>query len=55
VDAVRVQSGRTMLVSNVCGNTNRLIVAVHFNRQIVCTLRFLTHAEYSRDTWKADL
>ncbi len=52
---MRVQSGRTMLVSNVCGNTNRLIVAVHFNRQIVCTLRFLTHAEYSRDTWKADL
>ena len=55
VDAVLVQSGRTVLVSNVCGNTYRLTVAVHFNRQIVCTLRFLTHAEYRKDTWKAEL
>ncbi|MBI5385145.1 MAG: type II toxin-antitoxin system HigB family toxin [Verrucomicrobia bacterium] len=54
-DAVRVRSGRTVLVFNVCGNTYRLIVAAHFNRQIVYTLRFLTHAEYSKDTWKAAL
>jgi mRNA interferase HigB len=54
-DAVRVQSGRTVVVFNVCGNTYRLIVAVHFNRQIVYTLRFLTHSEYSKDTWKGEL
>jgi mRNA interferase HigB len=33
----------------------RLIAAVHFNRQIVYTLRFMTHAEYSKDRWKETL
>ncbi len=54
-DAVRVRSGRQVLVFNVCGNTYRLIVAAHFNRQIVYLLRFLTHADYSKDTWKTEL
>jgi mRNA interferase HigB len=54
-DLVRVQSGRNVLVFNVCGNTYRLIVAVHFNSQIVYTLRFLTHADYGKDTWKDEL
>ena len=44
-----------MLVFNVCGNTYRLIVAIHFDRQLVYTLRFLTHAEYSKDRWKDEL
>ena len=51
-DPVKVQSGRQVLVFNVCGNDYRLIVAVHFNRQMIYTLRFLTHAEYSKDRWK---
>jgi mRNA interferase HigB len=54
-DTVRVRSGRHVWVFNVCGNAYRLIVAVHFNRQIVYTLRFLTHADYSKDTWKTEL
>lgn len=54
-DAVRVKSGRQVLVFNVCGNSYRLIVAVHFNRQILYTLRFLTHADYSKDAWKTEL
>jgi mRNA interferase HigB len=54
-DAVRVQSGRTVLVFNVCGNTYRLIVAAHFNRQIVYMLRFLTHAQYTKENWKTEL
>jgi mRNA interferase HigB len=54
-DSVKVSSGRQVQVFNVCGNEYRLIVAVHFNRQIVYTLRFLTHAEYSKDRWKAEL
>lgn len=49
-DWVKVRSGRQVLVFNVCGNDYRLVVAVHFDRQIVYTLRFLTHADYSRDT-----
>jgi mRNA interferase HigB len=48
-DAVKVRSGRTVLVFNIGRNDYRLIAAVHFNRQIVYTLRFMAHAEYSKD------
>ena len=51
-DAVRVKSGRQVLVFNVCGNDFRLVVAAHFNRQIIYALRLMAHAEYSKDTWK---
>ena len=54
-DAVKVRSGRTVLVFNIHRNDYRLIAAVHFNRQIVYTLRFMTHAEYGNDRWKAEL
>lgn len=54
-DAVKVVSGRQVLVFNVCGNDYRLIVAAHFNRQMIYTLRLMTHAEYSKDEWKKDL
>lgn len=54
-DAVRVRSGKPVIVFNVCGNTYRLIVAMHFDRQMAYTLRFLTHAEYDRDDWKDEL
>jgi mRNA interferase HigB len=54
-DQVKVGSGKSVIVFNVCGNTYRLIVAVHFDRRIVYTLRFFTHAEYSKDKWKDEL
>ena len=54
-DLVRVRSGRKVLVFNIRRNDYRLIVAAHFNRQIVYTLRFMTHAEYSKDRWKETL
>jgi len=54
-DAVKVRSGRTVLVFNLRRNDYRLIAAVHFNRRIVYTLRFMTHAEYSKDRWKETL
>jgi mRNA interferase HigB len=54
-DLVTVESGRTIVVFNVAGNKYRLIAAVHFNRQIIFTLRLLTHAEYSKETWKNEL
>ena len=54
-DAVKVRSGRTVLVFNIRRNDYRLIAAVHFNRQIVYTLRFMTHAEYSKGRWKTEL
>jgi mRNA interferase HigB len=54
-DQVLVGSGKPVIVFNVCGNTYRLIVALHFDRQTAYTLRFLTHAEYDKDTWKDEL
>ncbi len=54
-DSVKVQSGRQVLVFNVRRNDYRLIVAAHFNCQIIYTLRFLTHAEYSKNRWKETL
>jgi mRNA interferase HigB len=52
-DAVRVASGKTVTVLNVCGNHYRLIVAIHYNRGRVYVLTFLPHAEYDRNRWKA--
>jgi mRNA interferase HigB len=54
-DVVHVRSGRPVIVFNVCGNTYRLIVAMHFNSQMAFILRFLTHAEYDKDRWKDEL
>lgn len=54
-DAVRVRSGRNVTVFNLCGNDFRLITAIHYDRQKVFVLDFLTHAEYSKNTWKIRL
>jgi mRNA interferase HigB len=51
-DQVKVKSGRTVTVFNVCGNNFRLITAIHYDRRKVFVLNFVTHAEYSRNTWK---
>ena len=54
-DMVQVNSGRKVVVFNISGNNYRLIAAVHFNTQRVFALRFMTHAEYSKDYWKDTL
>ena len=54
-DAVKVGSGRTVVVFNISGNKFRLITAIHYNIGKVFVLRFLTHAEYSKDKWKQEL
>ncbi len=54
-DTVTVGSRNKVVVFNVCGNDYRLVVAIHYNRGIIYTLRFLTHAEYSKDKWKKEL
>lgn len=53
-DQVTVKSGRTVTVFNIT-NAFSLVTAIHYNRQEVFTLRFLTHAEYDQDTWKCTL
>lgn len=55
VDQVKVASGRTVLVFDIGGNDFRLICAAHFNHENLYVLRFLTHAEYSKDQWKKEL
>jgi mRNA interferase HigB len=54
-DLVKVRSGRNVVVFNIGGNDFRLVCAVHFNTEMVFALRFMTHAEYSKDTWKNEL
>ena len=55
VDPVVVKSKKTVYIFNIRSNEFRLIAAIHFNRQVVFTLRFLTHAEYDRQNWKDEL
>ena len=54
-DQVTVKSGRKVVVFNVGGNEFRLVCAVHFNTEMVFAMRFMTHAEYSKDNWKNEL
>ncbi len=54
-DAATVASGRTVTVFNVKGNRYRLVVAINYRWAMVYVLRFLTHAQYSKDQWKGEL
>jgi mRNA interferase HigB len=54
-DTVEVASGRSVVVFNIAGNKFRLITAIHYDMRKVFVLRFLTHAEYSKDKWKNEL
>lgn len=54
-DLVKVESKKPVIVFNISGNKFRLICAIHFNAGRVYLLDFLTHAEYSKDTWKDHL
>jgi mRNA interferase HigB len=51
VDYVPV-GNRGFYVFNVGGNKYRLVVAIHFNRQMIFLRRVMTHAEYNRGDWK---
>jgi mRNA interferase HigB len=52
---VLVSSGRSVTVFNIGGNKYRLVVAIHYNTQMVFVLRVLTHKEYARESWKDQL
>jgi len=54
-DQARVKSGRSVIVFNIAGNNFRLIAAVHYNRARIYALKFMTHAEYNKNTWKNEL
>lgn len=55
VDPVRVASDKTVYVFNIERNRHRLIAAIHFNSGMVFVLRIMTHSEYNRNQWKAEL
>jgi mRNA interferase HigB len=54
-DAVKVASGKTVIVFDIGGNNYRMIAAVHYNTQVVYVLRILTHPEYDKAKWKDQL
>lgn len=54
-DEVIVESERPVTVFNVRGNRYRMITAIHYNTQCVYAMRFMAHAEYSKDQWKKTL
>jgi len=54
-DTVRVASGNTVTVFDICGTKYRLIVKFHYNRQRAYILKCMTHGEYSRERWKEEL
>ncbi len=54
-DRITVASGRTVVCFDIAGNDYRLITAIHYDRRKIFVLRFLTHAEYSKDDWKQSL
>ena len=47
--------GKMVTVFNIRRGDFRLVTAIHFNRGKVFVLRFLTHAEYSKQAWKETL
>ena len=51
-DAVKVASGNTVTVFNVCGNRYPLIVSIKYRMQTIFVRDFLTHGEYSKGAWK---
>lgn len=54
-DPVKTASGRFVTIFNVCGNDYRLSTAIHYDKQRVYLLQFLTHADYDKNKWKKDL
>ncbi len=54
-DEAKVKSGKTVVIFDIGGNNFRMICAIHYDRQKVYVLRFLTHAEYDKGNWKLTL
>jgi mRNA interferase HigB len=54
-DPIVVKSWHTATVFNIRGNNYRLITAIKYQYRIVYVLRFLTHKQYDKEKWKAEL
>jgi mRNA interferase HigB len=49
---VKVASGGTVTVFNVCGNKYRMIASVIYAAATIIVHELMTHAEYSKNHWK---
>jgi len=54
-DGVSLRSGGVATVFNIRGNNYRLLVRISYRARVVSVVEFLTHAEYSKDSWKERL
>jgi mRNA interferase HigB len=52
---IKVKSGSLVTVFNIGGNSYRLVAAIHYNTRKVFILRVMSHPEYSKGKWKAQL
>jgi mRNA interferase HigB len=51
-DAAVVASKNTVTIFNIGGNGFRLVVSIKYKWNVIYIRDFLTHAEYSKDSWK---
>jgi mRNA interferase HigB len=49
---VKVKSGGSVSVFDVCGNRYRMVVTMIYNTQVITILEVMTHSDYSKDHWK---
>ena len=54
-DQIRVGSGARVLIFDIGGNKFRLVAAISYPKGKVYVLRIMTHKEYDRGNWKAQL
>jgi mRNA interferase HigB len=54
-DKAIVASNATVTIFNLGGKKYRLITAIHYNTATIYVLRFMTHAQYSKNIWKGQL
>jgi mRNA interferase HigB len=52
-DGVKLPSDTVVTVFNIRGNKYRLLTTINYQAQIVRARDLLTHAEYSKELWKA--
>lgn len=52
-DGVKLASELVITVFNIKGNEYRLLAWIDYEEQVVESLAVLTHAQYSKEHWKA--
>jgi mRNA interferase HigB len=54
-DVYKCKKGKTATIFDVGGNKFRVIALIDYTRQTMLVTHVLTHAEYDKDTWKAEI